>query len=105
MLPQQPFAAANAPAEAASRPAAQAILISFDFMEYSFWFQKIARSNATFQSGGTQMSRYGDGNTLPGFETWSMLASTNAQLTGAGGGAIANAPGAQPMSTHCSEQC
>jgi hypothetical protein len=32
MLPQQPFAAAKAPAEAASRPAAMEILTSFDFM-------------------------------------------------------------------------
>lgn len=36
MLPQQPFAAANAPAEAASRPAAIEILMSFDFMVDSF---------------------------------------------------------------------
>lgn len=51
------------------------------------------------------MSRYGDGSTLPGSETWSMLASATAQLTGAGGGAIAAAPGVQPMSMHCREQC
>lgn len=37
MLPQQPFAAAKAPAETASRPVAMEIWMSFDFMVYSFW--------------------------------------------------------------------
>jgi hypothetical protein len=105
MLPQQPFAAAKAPAEAASKPAAKVNLTSFDFMGSSFQFEKIARSGATFQSGGTQMSGYGDGNTMPGSALWTTPLATAAQPTGAGGGAIASAPDAQPMSMHCSEQC
>lgn len=105
MLPQQPFAAAKAPAEAASKPAAKVILTSFDFMGSSFQFEKIARSRATFQSGGTRMSRYGNGNTLPGSAIRTMPLSTAPQLARTGGGAIAGAPDAQPMSMHCSEQC